>query len=122
MNTLLLFFALPVATIILSIVLQKILDSPILVALTFFAIYLIVTFAAFDESFLVYAIVYTILAYLAATLTRFITNFINNNDDDNDDDNSSCNCGSNRNEIEEIPTNNYIESNNIGRCNRRYWR
>ena len=44
MNNLLLFFALPVATILLSIVLQKILNCPILVAITAFAIYLIVTF------------------------------------------------------------------------------
>ena len=72
MNTLLLFFALPVATIILAIVLQKILNNPLLVAATFIAIYLIVTFAAFDASFLVYAIAYTILAYITAVLTRII--------------------------------------------------
>lgn len=72
MNTLLLFFAFPVATIILAIVLQKILNNPLLVAATFFAIYLIVAFAAFDASFLVYAIAYTILAYITATLTRLI--------------------------------------------------
>ena len=56
MNTLLLFFALPVATVILAIVLQKILNNPLLVAATFFAIYLVVAFTAFDASFLVYAI------------------------------------------------------------------
>ena len=56
MNLLLLLFALPIATIIFSIVLQKIIRSPILVALTIFAIFLIVTFAAFDESFLIYTI------------------------------------------------------------------
>ena len=52
MNTLLLFFALPVATVILAIVLQKILNNPLLVAATFFAIYLVVAFTAFDASFL----------------------------------------------------------------------
>ena len=57
MNTLLLFFALPVATVILAIVLQKILNNPLLVAATFFAIYLVVAFTAFDASFLVYAII-----------------------------------------------------------------
>ena len=72
MNTLLIFFALPVATIILAIVFQKLLDSPILVALTFLAIYLVVTFAAFDESFLVWAILYTILAYITAILVNAI--------------------------------------------------
>ncbi len=72
MNTLLIFFALPVATIILAIVLQKVLRNPLLVAATFFAIYLIVTFAIFDANFLVYAILYTILAYVTAVLTRWI--------------------------------------------------
>lgn len=76
MNTLLLFFALPVATIILAIVLQKILNNPLLVAATFFAIYLIVTFAAFDASFLVYAIIYTILAYITAILVKAICRFL----------------------------------------------
>lgn len=77
MNALLLFFALPVATIILAIVLQKILKCPWLVAATFFAIYLIVTYAAFNSSFLIFAIVYTILAYIVALLTRIICNLIN---------------------------------------------
>ena len=76
MNTLLIFFALPVATVILAVVLQKILKNPILVASTFFAIYLIVTFAFFDASFLVFAIVYTILAYITAVLIRWICHLI----------------------------------------------
>lgn len=76
MNILLMFFALPVATVLLAIVLQKIIRSPLLVAATFFAIYLIVTFAAFDISFLVYAILYTILAYVTAVLTKLVCNII----------------------------------------------
>ena len=71
MNTLLLFFALPIATILLAIVLEKLLRNPILTAATFFAIYLIVAFTAFDETFLVYAIFYTILAFIAAVIAEF---------------------------------------------------
>ena len=41
---LLVFFALPLATILLSIVLQTVLKCPILVGITFFAIYLIIAF------------------------------------------------------------------------------
>ena len=41
MNILLIFFALPIATIIISIALQKILKCPILVAAIIFAIFLI---------------------------------------------------------------------------------
>lgn len=71
MNTLLLFFALPVATILLAIVVGKILRNPFLTAITFFAIYLIVAFAAFDATFLIYAIVYTILAFITAIIAEF---------------------------------------------------
>lgn len=72
MNILLIFFALPIATVILAIVLQKILKNPILVAATFFAIYLIVAFAIFDASFLICVIAYTVLAYIAAVITKWI--------------------------------------------------
>lgn len=89
MNTLLLFFALPIATIILAIAAQKILKCPFLVAGVFFAIYLIVAFAAFDASFLVFAVIYTIIAFITAVITKIITNFIENNcDNDN-----VCDCG-----------------------------
>lgn len=71
MNTLLIFFALPIATIILSIVLEKILRCPILTAATFFAIYLIVAFALFNETALVFVIIYTILAYITALIAEF---------------------------------------------------
>ena len=70
MNILLLFFALPVATIILSIVLEKILRCPVLTAATFFAIFLIIAFAVFDASFLVFVIAYTILAFIAAAIAE----------------------------------------------------
>lgn len=104
MNILLLFFALPIATIILAIAAQKILKCPFLVAGVFFAIYLIVAFAAFDASFLVFAVVYTIIAFVTAVITNLITNFIENNDND-------CGCERNNN----ISTNN-VESNNLNNC------
>ena len=53
MNTLLIFFALPVATIILAIVLQKILRFAFLTAATFFAI------------------AYTIIAFITAFIAEF---------------------------------------------------
>ena len=106
--SLLLFFALPISTIILSIVLQKILKCPILVALTFFAIYLIVAFAVFDYSFLVLAILYTILSYITAWITKFFCCLINSTSTDsenvsnantasqsnitNGNTNNNCNC------------------------------
>ena len=70
MNTLLILFALPIATILLAIVLQKILKCPVLVAITFFAIYLIVAFAFFNASFLILVILYTALAYITAVIVK----------------------------------------------------
>lgn len=107
---LLLFFAFPISTIILAVVLEKILRNPILVALTFFAIYLIVTFAFFTSDFLINTIVYTILAYIAAVLTKIICKFIkqcmcnqdteSESDENNNQDDCTCNnacCSSCRN-------------------------
>ena len=75
-NILLIFFAFPIATIIISIAIQKILRSPILVAAVIFAIFLIVTFAAFDATFLIATIIYTIIAYIIAVLTCIISKII----------------------------------------------
>ena len=75
MELLFIFFVLPVVTIILAIVLQKLLRSPILVALTFFAIYLIIAFTVFIENlaiFLIAAIIYTIIAFIAAYIAMII--------------------------------------------------
>lgn len=110
MNNLLIFFALPVATIILASVFEKIINSPIAVAATAFAIYLIVTFAAFDESFLIAAIVYTILALISALITRF---FIDLCCRDDDNDSNSCLV----NVLESISSNNNNGNNNG--CRRR---
>ncbi len=78
MNILLIFFALPLATIILAAVLQKLIKSPILVAAIFFAIYLVIAFAIFDATFLVAAIVYTFLAYVIASIVRILCWFFQN--------------------------------------------
>lgn len=70
MNILLFFFALPIATIILAIALEKILRCPVLTASVFFAIFLILAFTVFDTTFLIFAIVYTILAFIVAVLAE----------------------------------------------------
>ena len=97
-NLLLLLFALPVATIIIASILETFFNSPLKVAALFFAIYLVVAFAAFDASFLIYVIGYTILALISALITRVILNFINNDDDDDNGgsngDNTPCACNS----------------------------
>ena len=74
---LLIFFALPLATILLAIVFQKVLRCPILVSITFFAIYLIILFALYAAGVitnlaegLIAVIVYTIIAFLTAWFVR----------------------------------------------------
>ena len=76
---LLIFLALPIATVLLAIVLERVLRSPILVAVTFFALYLIVLFALFATgaitdlaTVLIALIVFTFLAYITAIIVRFI--------------------------------------------------
>ena len=66
------FIAFPIATIIFAIALQKIFKCPILVAAIIFAIFLIVTFAVFDATFLINTIIYTIIAFITAFLVCLI--------------------------------------------------
>ena len=72
MYVLLLFFALPLATIIISIALQKILKSPALVAGIIFSIFLIVTFIIGNLNFLIATIIYTLISYITAVLVNLI--------------------------------------------------
>ena len=74
---LLIFFALPIAVIIISIALQRIFRCPILVAAIIFAIFLIVTFIIDNLTFLIATIAYAILSYLTALLTCVINRFLN---------------------------------------------
>lgn len=80
MNILLIFFALPIAAIIISAILQKLLKNPIAVAALIFAIFLIVTFAAFDETFLIATLAYTLLALITALIVKFICESKKNDD------------------------------------------
>ena len=78
MNNLLIFFAFPIAVIIFSIVLQKLLHNPFAVAALVFAAFIVVTFAAFDETFLIATLAYTILAFITAVLVDRLWNSNNN--------------------------------------------
>ncbi len=95
-NILLLFFALPIATIIISIALQKILDNPLLVAAIIFAIFLVVTFIIGDLNLLIATIVYTILSFLTAAIINYIDENReennNNNNNNNNINNNQCSC------------------------------
>lgn len=125
MNTLLIFFALPIAIIIISIALQKIFKCPFLVAGIIFAIFLIVTFAIGNLNYLVATIAYTILAFITAILTNIICRILRELDRREESNNNNGNlltissngCNGVENDLLTInasyPNNN---SNNTGSC------
>lgn len=95
MNTLLLiFFAIPIAVIIISIALQKIFKCPFLVSAIIFAIFLVVTFAIGNLIYLVATIAYTILAFITAVLTNLICRILRELDER--EGRTSCCRGRNR--------------------------
>ncbi len=68
-----LFFVIfPIAVILISIVLQRILRSPILVAILVFAVFLILAYTAFTPEFVLNALIYAIIAFITAYLFRLI--------------------------------------------------
>lgn len=120
MNNLLIFFAFPIAVIIIAAILQKALRCPVAVAALIFAIFLIVTFAVFDETFLIATLAYTILAFITAIIVKLICESNNN-----DNDNKICDCLKdilNSNIIRNVNSNNSINdilgaNNNVNNCN-----
>lgn len=112
MDTILIFVVLPLATIIFSIALQKLLKCPILVSAIIFAIFLILTYTTFGTDFIIFAILFAILAFITAYLVNFISRILtrlstintgevcaNNNDNTNTTCNDwSCSCNNNNNE------------------------
>ena len=95
MNTnLLIFFAIPIAVIVFSIVLQKLIRCPILVASIIFSILLIIVLAFFDSVYLIAVIAYTILSFITAYITMLICRFINNGEE-NSNCRRRCGCGNN---------------------------
>lgn len=113
MNTLLIFFALPIAVIIVSAILQKVLKCPIAVAALIFAIFLVVTFTAFDATFLIATLAYTILAFITALIVKLLCS----EDDDEDHNDNDCGCGCLNNILNTNNTNSNNNSNSCG-CNR----
>lgn len=94
MNGWLIFFAFPISTIILSITMQKLIKSPILVASVFFAIYLIVAFAVFNAFFIIYAFVYAIFAYITAIMTQMVVQYIQCNNKKGNNNLNKCTTNS----------------------------
>ena len=102
MDLILIFVVLPIATIIFSIALQRLLKCPILVAAVVFAIFLILTYTVFGTDFIIFAILFAILAFITAFLVNFFCRIIrrlqdleDTNSDNDNGTNGDC-CGNSR--------------------------
>lgn len=118
MDIILFLFIFPIATIIFSIALQKILCNPFLVSAIILAIFLIVTFTVLGINFLIVAFIYAAIALLTAYIVSIVCkisnrtieiNFINNDTRSREGENNSSNSCNNCNRQR---CNN---NNNIGR-------
>jgi len=141
------FIVLPLATILISIVLQRLLKSPILVALLVFAVFLILAFTVFTTDFLINAIIYAIIAFITALIFKLICclkrrfnfedcNFCNicgdfNNNGENNDDlrqevislrNSMRSLEENLDNLNDMLSTALNNNNNNCGCNRRLGR
>ena len=99
-----------------------------MVASFIFAIFLVVTFAAFDSTFLIATFAYTLLAFITAAIVQFLCN---KNDDNNNickilnniSDNLSQNSNNEESDdnicdaVEQILNNNNNTSQSAGNCN-----
>lgn len=105
-TTLLIFFAIPLAVIIVSIALQKILKCPPLVAGIIFAVGIIITAIIGNLNILAATLAYTLISYITTLIICFITRFNNNNNDNRYNNNSndllttSSHCQNNGNLLE----------------------
>lgn len=88
MDPILLYFVLPLATVVFSITLEMLLNNPALVTAIVFSVFLIITFTVASTDFLIYTILYTIIALVTTFIYRFIRS-IRNNISNNSSGNSS---------------------------------
>lgn len=108
MNILLIFFAIPLAIIILSGILETFIHCPFKVAGIFFSILIVVAFALGGSAILIVAaIIYTLIAFISAAIVRIIINRICNRCDDSEERCRFC-----RDECSSCGSNNTLEVNN----------
>lgn len=117
MNLLLILFAIPFAIIVFSIIIQKIIDNPILVAFATFSAFLLVAASISNDNYYIYTIVYAIVSYVAAISTKIIESIKSRCIDNQEDtiDNATTNNTIDICDKSDI----VIEKNKI---NRKYWR
>lgn len=78
MNVLLIFFAIPLAVIVISIALEKLLDCPVLVSAIIFSILLIIAVIFSSTIFFILTVIYAIISFIAAWFCKYFYKFICN--------------------------------------------
>jgi len=74
----LVFFVLPLLTIVISIILQLVIKKKLIVVGVVFVVYLIATFAVFNSSFLFWCFIYTIISFIATLIVDLIIKCVKN--------------------------------------------
>lgn len=78
MNVLLIFFAIPLAVIVISIALEKLLDCPVLVSAIIFSILLLIAVFYTTTIFFILTVIYAIISFISAWLCKYFYKFICN--------------------------------------------
>ena len=96
---LLIFFAVLFATIVLAIVIQRIINCPILVGFAFFSIALLIAVILGDTTLVIFAVIIGVVAFLSAFLDCIFrrSGFFRNNNCLSCDSCNECNCNNNCN-------------------------
>ena len=94
-----LIFALIFFTIIVAIFFQKLVNSPILIGLLFFSVFILVAAITGNTNFIIVAVVLGIIAFISAFLFCIISrcNFFDNCNNSNDVSTTSANINTNSN-------------------------
>lgn len=75
MNILLIFFAIPLATIILSMIIESLINYPLKVSGIFFSIFIVIAFVlGGDAEFILAALIYTMISFITAEIVRIVIN------------------------------------------------
>ena len=123
MIILLIFFAIPLAVVILSAILESFINCPFKVAGIFFSIFIVLAFAfGGTAELIVAAIVYTLISFITAVIIRYIINRRCNCCENEDNNCRNCNncdsCNScNRNNLSGFNLNTYNDMNSLNTLN-----
>ena len=71
----LVFFILPLLTIVISVILQLVIKKKLVVVSIVFVAYLIATFVLFNSTFLIWCFVYTVISFIGTIIGDLIIKY-----------------------------------------------